>query len=177
MCGNINMICTNDMTHDKGVTMSDHTTTRLARQRLELPLARLLTLPTPDGDIKVEGHVVGFASSHRDAHAHRSDEIGSTVVRCSACRWSEITIIIPTDDEAEKHNCQYIVHTYGPTIISDEINLCHLYYVRSAHQIIEILTVRRPNNVYLPRVAAIALADAAGYDRSIEDAYVNRAVA
>lgn len=148
---------------------------RSSTRGLDLPPATVRELPTPQGPARVEGHVIGFASSQRKIHTHRPDEDNR---RCAACRWSEITIMIPSDREsARRGGCRYIVHTHGPTIVPGEVNLCHLYEVKSAHRIIEILTVRRPGNVYLPKVAALALADAAGFDPSIEDAYVNRAVA
>lgn len=126
-------------------------------------------LPIPRGTETVDGWLIGFASSQRDRHNHPT---GSTSNRCSACRWSEVRIFLNND----KSEARYAVHTHGPTTIPGEINLCHLYRTNSAHQIVEILTVRKPNAVFLPRVAAMALAEAAGCDAGIEDAYINRLV-
>jgi hypothetical protein len=148
------------------------------------------SVQTRDGTVTFKGRLIGIGTSQRSNHvgAHRltfPDKPGERFTekgsRCSACRWFETRIYEVTQDSFEsvmdiRDSAKYAVHTMGKSVVPNEITLCRLEWANSGHEVIEWLTVRREDEVFLPAPAARALAQAAGYDREIEAAYVNRAV-
>lgn len=140
------------------------------------------TTPTSDvrewiligpGDVteKITGRLIGFATSHRERHSGHSDEFAARGDKCSACRWFEVRIFTVAEQQQ-----QYVIHTQGPTMIPGEYVKSRVERAYSAHELIEILTVRQGEKVFLPAASARAIAQAAGSDKHVLDAYVNRAV-
>lgn len=137
------------------------------------------TLPTGDSRdvVRFRGRFLGMSSSRRSEHAgHRSDRPRPPNQRCGACRWFEprIFAIDPADSRGA-----YLVHFAGRSTVPGEIALSRHEFVRSAHEVVEVLTTRRVT-APVPRLtqpAARALAQAASHDDEIEFAFVNRATA
>jgi len=139
-----------------------------------------------DERLEVIGRLIGFASSRRPVHVHASQR-GSSAERCQACRWQEVRIIFVTgvirgfagNDMEITNGARFVVHTLGPSTVPGERTFSRCEIVQTGYEVVELLTVRRGDKgePYLPAAAARALAQAAGVDRSIQDAYVNRAVA
>lgn len=136
---------------------------------------RLVTLPVPEGRVTIEATLIGFATSHRPRHkVHRSGTYAAPREKCSACRWFEVRIfrVDPTTSDGNR----FAVHTQGLTIIPSEIVKCRLEYARTGYEVVELLTVRQSDAVFLPAASSRALSQAAGLDKDIETAYINRAV-
>lgn len=155
--------------------------------------------------VDIFGKCLGFSSSQRETHDHplTTDENGKLVeysqpgVRCSACRWFEVSIyhvkheylfnvdvdpeinIIYDDNCARKVSptAQFLLATTGNTIVPNETKMRRLVWTNSAYEVIEFLTQRR-NNVtpFLPMASARVLAQAATWNDDFRDAYINRAV-
>lgn len=141
------------------------------------PTTRNYVLDTPDGQYEYENlQLLGYATSQRDQHRNHdlADFMPANNGRCSACRWFEIRIFRVTDPITV--GGQYIVHTYGRTIIPGEIELCRLYVTSSPHEIIEFLTVHKNGYVFVPVASIHALAQAAHWDSEIEKAYLSAQV-
>jgi hypothetical protein len=135
---------------------------------------RAYELPVPDGTETVTGRLIGYASSHRDRHSPHPMTHARPGEKCPACRWFEVRIfrLEPADDQRGV----YAVHTQGPSRVPGEIVKCRLVFAQTGYEVIELLTVRQ-DSVFLPAASSRALSQAAGLDRGIETAYVNRAVA
>jgi hypothetical protein len=144
----------------------------------------------------VVGRLLGFASSRRTDHTHgRTYDTGreydrpardAQASRCPACRWFEIRIFHvsgvdaePTGEHQSGFPGPYLVHSLGPSVVLGERTFVRAEFARTGYEVIELCTVRRGDRgePYLPAAAARALSQAAGVDRGIQDAYVNRAVA
>ena len=118
------------------------------------------------------GSSTSYMPTHNHATGHGPDRVKGH--KCSRCRWFEIQIFKAYDD--------YIVWTLGRSDIPGERTHYRLVRTPSAWEVVEILTVRQNNGdgdaqAFLPVPSARALAMAAAYDKPIEKAYVNRAVA
>jgi hypothetical protein len=131
-------------------------------------------LPTPDGPLSIQAYLLGHATSHRPKHKqHRNGSFAAPREKCSACRWFEVRIFRL---DPQRHREIFAVHTLGATMIPDEIVKCRLEFAQTGYEVIEVLTVRQSDTVFLPAASSRALSQAAGLDRDIETAYVNRAV-
>ena len=84
-------------------------------------------------------------------------------------RWFEVDIYRTADGE-------YVVHTRGCSRLPGEETKRRVVRTTSAFEIIELLTVHHGGKTYIPRASARAIAQAAQWDVSVRDAYVNRAV-
>jgi hypothetical protein len=136
--------------------------------------------------IEFQGAILGSASSEHETHrGHPKTTWAPRRVKCSACRWLEVTIFLSrsgdpkTDDEL---TYGYVVQTVGMSNVPGEVNFERLWTTSSAFEVVELLTVRRgqPNGTtetFIPPQHARALAQAATLDEDIREAYVNRAVA
>lgn len=145
------------------------------------------SLEVRDGEmLTVTARLLGFASSRRLEHTHgRTYDTGrdhdrpardAQASRCPACRWFEIRIFRVDDT---RHPGPYLVHSLGPSVVTGERTFVRAEFAQTGYEVIELCTVRRGDRgePYLPAAAARALSQAAGVDRGIQDAYVNRAVA
>lgn len=150
------------------------------------------------------GRQIGYASSLRDVHAHDAGTETHPIFtnrgeRCSACRWFEVRIFVVdhayTDDctcdvratEANPdpehdHDCgqteregRYLTATYGMTIVPGETPKRRCVWTDSPYRVLEVLTQRNHATTFIPSTSAHALAEAAGHDSGIRDAYLNRA--
>lgn len=132
------------------------------------------TIPTSDGDVTVTGDLIGRADSSRLHHNHAGEFVEpGRENHCSTCRFYEVRIF--KDDSGTEP--AYIVVTMGHTIVPGEKVFTHIRRVTSPHEVLEVLTVRKPGKEpYLSKSNALALAQAAHADRALEDAYLNRGV-
>lgn len=134
--------------------------------------ARDWHLPGEDGyDVTIHARLLGVASSERDDHTHEGDR-PEPGWKCSACRWLEVRILVTTDRPPV-----YVVHTVGRTIVDGETERVTISETTSPLEVVEILTLRRRGQVFLPGPAARALSQAAYRDEELRQAYVDRAVA
>lgn len=140
------------------------------------------------------GVELASGSSERTTHSHdlSRDRYTPRGVRCSACRWHEITLYrryvtegidLKTDPARpriypiEPVPGDYVVHTVGESLIPGETRLSRISLTDSAYEVVELLTVRRPGSEpFMTAQSARVLARAAEFDDDIHDAYVNRAV-
>lgn len=117
-----------------------------------------------------EGKLLGHGSSRADTHTHHPQRSAEKRERCSACRWFSADIYV-TDQG------RYVVHTIGDSSVYGEKRFSRVSETSSALEIVELLTVRRPNEKpFMTSQSARALAQAASVDDDIYEAYVNRAV-
>jgi hypothetical protein len=133
------------------------------RQRFELP-----GFMDGDPDAFLEGRLLGSASSRRDAHNH----VGPLPAdwRCSACRWFDVRIFRTSDEPVE-----YAVYTAGFSVVPGETTRPKLQRTSSAFDVAELMIIRNSKDgTIMPRPNARALAQAAGHDELVQDAYVNR---
>lgn len=146
-------------------------------------------LETRAGNAEIVGRLLGYGSSRRSEHTHKNAlgvlGRGHEPTRCPACRWYEVRVFCATQIldvpplEAEPVLGDYVIHTLGPSLIDGEVTYSRVEFAQTGFEVIELCTVRRGDRgePYLPAPAARALSQAAGVDRVIQDAYVNRAVA
>jgi hypothetical protein len=137
--------------------------------------------------VRFEGRIIGSASSEKDTHiGHPSTAYAPKHVKCSACRWLEVTIYSRRHRASIKEDVftfDYVIYTVGNSDVPNEVDFIRLYQTTSAFEVIELLTVRRFNrhtsksDAFIPPQHAQALAQAASVDDDIREAYVNRAVA
>lgn len=143
-------------------------------------------LPTPTGVQTIVGWRIGHGSSQKPTHRCNT-AVTTSKLSCGACRWTELSIFILTDECSRKYaGARYAVHTHGRSILENESSRCRLTTTHIPYVVVEALVVRTTYNqhnplqsqatVFLPRAAALALAEAAYYDSDIEHAYVNRAI-
>lgn len=143
---------------------------------------------------------LGLGTSHTAQH---SDHVRATASRpatrfvergerCNACRWFEARIFrevdLPDgvedledlDDPRDATPGAYVVHYAGMSIVDGEVPLYRLETTRSPYMVIESMTTRRVTDsgpqVFLAKPSAHALATAAGFDRQLREAYLDRAV-
>lgn len=122
------------------------------------------------------GRIIGASTSEAPGHNHAGDYLSPTVAtengrrtKCSACRWLETTLYI-TDAGG------YVVHTVGRSIVPGEQDYPRVTFTDSAYEVVELLTVKKSGEPFIPLPSARALAQAADRDDAIQEAYVNRAV-
>lgn len=148
----------------------------------------ICTLPM-DGteDVTIGGRLIGVHSSRRDTHTDHAGEFASRpqsatdrINRCSACRWFELRVFTLTSFQ-DAPASGYLVYFWGATAVPGEQQRRRHIRADSAWSLVESLTQRSrlpsgQSNIYLSRPAAAVLAMASGYDKNVQDAYVNRAV-
>lgn len=125
-------------------------------------------IPTADGDVEVPGELLGLANSSRLEHNHATDYVRPGD-RCSTCRYTEVRLF--------RDATHYILVTLGMTIVPGETIIHRIRRLTSPFEVLEVLTVRKPGREpFLPKSAALTLAQAADLDEGISEAYINRAV-
>jgi hypothetical protein len=122
-----------------------------------------------------DGVFLGVSSSRREFHDPVHD--GSPYLQegqiCSACRWHEPRIF-RADLDGQK---RWIIHRTGGTCVPGEATRTSHTVAYSAHEVMEVMaTRRRGHKPYLTRPAAAVLAQAAGHDEDLDDAWINRVV-
>jgi len=124
-------------------------------------------IDTNDGERHTfTGTLLGSASSHRTRHNHYK-------ATCNACRWFEVKIMLTEVDDGR---CDYVVSYEGHTEVEGETLRRTVYRTRSPHTVIELLTQHRDGGPFIPRTSRLALSEAAGRDKGMEQAWVDRAV-
>lgn len=146
------------------------------RPTLPTPALQHFVLQAPDGPHEFDGAVLGAASSESKLHrGHDPRTYAPRGVKCSACRWLEVTVFATRTG--------YVVHTVGVSEVPGEDDYDKVTATDSAFEVVELLTVRRPGGngrpgeTFVPPQYARALAQAASLDDGVREAYVNRAVA
>lgn len=135
-----------------------------------MPPVTSVRLPTSDGGELILHNTIqlGHHTSVRDQHYnHNGIDFAPKQQRCSACRWFEVALYRTPND--------YVLWSCGHTIVPDENPRINVNRTANEFTIIELMTVRKGSNVFLPQPSALVLASAAKYDAGIQDAYVNRA--
>lgn len=139
-------------------------------------------------ELSFTGQRLAFETSRRDHHTHHPGRIGHPGDRkCHACRWLEVTIYrrfltgdaVPLDVDLTltRVETDFVLHTVGGTTVPGEQQLVRVVTTPSAHELLELLTVRKDDQEPFIAVQSLrALARAATFDENIESAYVNRAV-
>lgn len=125
---------------------------------------------------------LGFGSTERTKHTNHASDYATPGVKCPACRWYESRLFKVHDEHAH----HYVVHHVGASVVPGEVYLHRYEDAWSAHEVIELFTIRphpddsapdaRPRAPFLTRPGAHVLAVAAGFDEEVSFAYVNRAV-
>lgn len=148
-------------------------------------------LPTDDGDdvVELRGVFLGLGTSHRPQHYQHRGRHAAPGERCAACRWFEPRIFRelraggqltpgPTDPTRREALGRYLVHYAGRSVVPGEVTRSRHEWLSGPHEVIEALTTRRvaSNEVFLTPPAARVLAQAANWDVTLEEAYVDRAV-
>lgn len=130
------------------------------------------------GTLRFEGWIIGAATSRQRVHRSHGDErFAPRKVKCSACRWNEVTIYVRQHPE-DNNRFDYVVVTVGASEVPGEVDLQTITETSSAFEVLEALTVRpRSGAPFLPGQYASALAQAASRDDDLREAYLNRAVA
>lgn len=149
------------------------------------------TLPVSRAEpVRVRARFIGMGTSARFVHQNHVGDVATTWAlpkqHCNACRWFETRIfrlLASEEDESELSGSNYLLHHSGVSIVPGEVVHYRYDAVRSAYEVIEAFTVRKHGrdgklqDPFLTRPASRALAQAAGFDRDLEHAYVNRATA
>lgn len=132
-----------------------------------------MVVSTDRGDEEVSGHVLGQASSRRLRHTH-AGRWPDTGTRCSACRWTKITILY--DDDASQER-RYIVVSEGMSVLPGERTLGKVERTSSPLWVIECLHRRnREKQTYLSLVARSAILNAAEQDGPLREEVDRRGI-
>lgn len=136
------------------------------------------TLRSQGLELEFRGRILGSGTSRTFLHTNHtgfdyaSQALGpeNLKVKCSACRWNEVTIY-GTADKA------YVAYTEGRSVCPGEVDYSRIIQARGGVELVDQLTVRsRRGEAFLPRPASQALAQAAEDDDAIYDAFNDRAV-
>lgn len=133
-------------------------------------------LQVTDGDpVLIEGVFLGMSTSQRASHEnHRGSQHGvdgtwtSDNQRCSACRWFEPRIFIHVEEPRF-----FGLYKIGMTVVPGEDVRRSYVQAGSAFELIESMAIRRQGKLILPIPARRVIAQAAGYDTEIRDAYLD----
>jgi len=116
---------------------------------------------TDAGPEQVEGTLLAQTSSRRFTHAHRGNHVPSGQ-RCSACRWTRVTILRSEDPDVAR---RYAVVSEGFSLVPGERTIGKVERTSSPLWVIECLHRRnRDKERYISVVARNALLMAMQYD-------------
>lgn len=122
---------------------------------------------TKVGQQEVRGRELGRASSRSAHHSHPPGQDPEPYQRCSACRWTEITLV--------KTERGYTVVSEGLTEVEGEVPYGRIYTAETGEEAVRGLyradrRVEGSTETFLPTVARKALTFAARRDPDIEQA-------
>lgn len=133
-----------------------------------------MSVSTERGEVPVTGRLLGQASSRRIRHEHREPYVPRGM-RCSACRWTRITILYEDDPEVER---PYAVVFEGFSRIPGERTIGKVERTSSPLWVVECLHRRnREREKYISLVAKQALLLAAETDPDLRAVVDQRVVA
>ncbi len=125
--------------------------------------------------VRIEGVFLGMSSSQRASHENHTGALYGTDAtwtsdnhRCSACRWFEPRVFIHVEDPKF-----FGLYKIGMTIVPGEDIRRSYVQAGSAFELIESMAIRRQGRLVLPIPARRVIAQAAGYDTEIRDAYLD----
>lgn len=129
---------------------------------------------TERGEVQVTGRLLGQASSRRLRHEHREPYVPHGM-RCSACRWTRITILHDDEPAVER---PYSVVFEGFSRIPGERTIGKVEQTSSPLWVVECLHRRnREREKYISLVARQALLFAAEADPALREVVEQRVVA
>lgn len=125
----------------------------------------VLNVVTDQGAREVRGTLLGKASSRVDSHNHPDGEKCPPYKRCSACRWTEITVL-------KREDGHYVLVNEGLSRVDGEIPYARISVAASPDAAVERLyrvnqRGRDPLEPFLPQVARKALLSASTLDDGI----------
>lgn len=125
-----------------------------------------MNVATDDGDLTVVGTLLAQTSSRQYRHRqHPGAQYAPPKQRCSACRWTRVTIL--RDDDLRAHQ-PYVIVTEGFSLVPGERVLGKVERTSSPLWVIEYLhRTNRDKQKYLPIVARNALMMAVQYDEQL----------
>lgn len=133
-------------------------------------------------DLQLHVRFLGFGSSYQAEHRNQAHPNGDPVPRgkCQSCRWYEVRIFREID-ASNGNERRFLTHHTGASAVPGEEMRYRYRLTVSAHAVVEDLTVRNSEGdkgpeTFLAPPAARALAEAAGYDKDLEEAWINRAI-
>lgn len=132
----------------------------------------VLNVVTDQGAREVRGTLLGKASSRVEVHNHPPTESCPPYRRCSACRWTEITVL-------RREDGQYVLVNEGLSQVEGEVAYARVSVATSAEAAVQRLyrvnqRGRDPLEPFLPQVARKALLSASGSDPGIEESMRSR---
>lgn len=132
----------------------------------------ILWVCTKTGEQEIRGRELGRSSSRTKFHSHNPQLPPEPYKRCSACRWTEITVVRPPDGG-------YVLVSEGLSDLEGEIPYGRIYTAESGEEVVQGLyrTDRRSHDEeeqFLPTVARKALINASGSDPEIAEAMRTR---
>lgn len=120
---------------------------------------------TEQGDVEVRGTLLAQTSSRQFSHRHQT-RYAEPGIRCSACRWTRVTIVRDDDPGVAR---QYAVVTEGFSRIPGEQVLGRVERTSSPLWVIQCLHRRnKAREEYLSTVARNALLMATQYDGELQ---------
>lgn len=123
-----------------------------------------MSVDTDAGRVSVEGTLLAQTSSRRFNHVHRGSHVPSGQ-RCSACRWTRVTILRDEHSEVER---RYLVVVEGFSLVPGERTIGKLERTSSPLWVIECLHRKnREKQRYISVVARNALIMATQYDKPL----------
>lgn len=132
-----------------------------------------MTVRTDSGDVKVRGTLLAQTSSRQFSHRHHTPhaEPGN---RCSACRWTRITIVRDEDPEVIRN---YAVVSEGFSLVPGERTIGKVERTYSPLWVIRCLHRKnKDHEEYLSVVARNALLMACEYDQKLADECEKRGI-
>jgi hypothetical protein len=125
-----------------------------------------MSVTTDDGEVKVTGTLLAQASSRQfNHHRHPREEHAPPRQRCSACRWTRVTLLRDEDPRESQH---YVIVTEGFSLVPGEGVLGKVERTSSSLWVIEYLHRKnKDREKFLPIVARNALMMAVQYDEKL----------
>lgn len=122
-----------------------------------------MVVDTDAGPEEVWGTLLAQASSRQFSHRHNGFRFAPPKQRCSACRWTRVTILRDEDLDVER---RYRVVVEGFSLVPGERTLGRVEHTSSVLWVIEYLHRQNKDTRerYLPVVARNALLMAVQYD-------------
>ncbi len=90
--------------------------------------------------VRFRGRLLGVSSSHRayQHSSHPGQPHARPDQRCAACRWFEARIFREAGGDR-----RFLVHRTGVSVVPGEVTRTRFEWLRSGHEVVESLTIRR----------------------------------